>query len=165
MTLFDEFVPPMSHALASLSKVLDKAEAHATAKKIDPAVLMAARLYPDMFALTRQVQIACDQVRRGAARLAGREPEAVADTEQSFADLRARIASTLAVLKALTPADLDGADKRTYTFKAGPTEVSFEGANYIRFWILPNFYFHMTSAYAILRHNGVELGKADFLGG
>jgi hypothetical protein len=165
MNLYDEFAPPLCHALGSLSSVLAKAEAHAAARKTDEGAYLGARLFPDMFALTRQVQIACDQVRRGAARLTGQEPASVPDTEASFADLRARIASTLAVAKALTPAAMEGADKRTYTFKAGPKDVSFEGAAYIRYWILPNFYFHMATAYGILRHNGVEIGKADFLGG
>lgn len=165
MSLFDEFVPPLAHALSALSRVLEKGEAHAAARRIDESVFLSSRLYPDMFALTRQVQIACDQARRGAIRLAGREPDSVPDTEASFADLRARIARTIAALQALTPADFDGAEARTITFKAGPRDISFTGADYIRRWILPNYYFHATTVYAILRHNGVELGKADFLGG
>ncbi len=165
MSLYDEFVPPLAHALGALSRVLDKAEAHCTARKIDPAILLGSRLYPDMFALTRQVQIACDQARRGSVRLAGGEPASVPDTETSFADLRARIALTVEALDALSPADFTGAEARTISFKAGPRDLSFTGADYIRRWILPNYYFHATAAYAILRHNGVELGKADFLGG
>ncbi len=165
MSLYDEFVPPLAHALGALSKVLDKGAAHAAARRIDESVLLSARLYPDMFALTRQVQIACDQARRGAIRLAGKEPEPIPDTETTFADLGARIAGTIAALNALTPADFAGAEARTVTFKAGPREITFTGADYIRRWILPNYYFHATAAYAILRHNGVELGKADFLGG
>ncbi|MFO1173743.1 MAG: DUF1993 domain-containing protein [Paracoccaceae bacterium] len=163
MALYDEFVPPLSHALKGLSAILAKAEAHAEAKKIDPSVLLSARLYPDMFAFTRQVQVACDQARRAIARLKGQEPESVPDTETTFADLRARIAGTVAALEAVKPGDFDGAEARTITFKAGPAEMSFKGLDYIRSWILPNFYFHKTAAYAILRHNGVELGKADFL--
>ena len=165
MSLYENFAPPLAHGLTALSKILDKAEAHCAAKKIDPAALLAARLYPDMFPFTRQIQIACDQARRAIARLKGEEPASVPDNEASFAELKARIASTVAQLKALSPADLAGAEGRTISFKAGSREVSFNGDNYIRQWILPNFYFHTTTAYAILRHNGVELGKGDFLGG
>lgn len=165
MALYDEFVPPLSHGLKGLSSVLAKGEAHAAAKKIDPSVLLASRLYPDMFNLTRQVQVACDQARRGVFRMKGQEPDSVADNEASFADLRARIASTVAALDAVKPADFAGADARTISFKAGPAELSFSGTDYVRRWILPNFYFHKTAAYAILRHSGVEIGKADFLGG
>lgn len=165
MTIYESFVPPLSHALKSLSKILTKAEAHAAAKKIDPAVLLQSRLYPDMFPLIRQVQIATDHARRGAARLSGQEPAPVADTETSFAELRARIDSTLAILAALTPESFAGAEDRTVSFKAGPIDLSFKGANLVSFWSLPNFYFHMTTAYAILRHNGVEIGKGDFMGG
>ncbi len=165
MSLYDDFVPPLSHGLKALSNVLAKAEAHCEARKIDPSVLLAARLYPDMFPLTRQVQIACDQARRGAVRLKGGEPESVPDTEVTFTDLKGRIANTIASLAALKPADFEGAEDRTVTFKAGPNDMSFKGADYIRYWILPNFYFHTATAYGVLRHNGVELGKADFLGG
>lgn len=165
MSLYDNFVPPLSNGLRALSKVLAKAEAHCAAKKIDPAVLLASRLYPDMFALTRQVQVACDQARRGSYRIRGAEPVGVPDTETTFAELRARIEGTLAVLAAMTPADFEGAEARTVSFKAGPRDMSFKGADYIRSWIMPNFYFHCTAAYCILRHNGVELGKADFMGG
>lgn len=165
MSLYDEYVPPLSHGLRALSNVLKKAEAHCAARKLDAAVFLNARLYPDMFPLTRQVQIACDQARRGAVRLSGGEPASVPDSEATFAELQARIAATIAGLAALKPADMDGAEDRTVTFKAGPRDMSFKGADYIRYWILPNFYFHSTTAYAILRHNGVELGKTDFLGG
>lgn len=165
MSLHDEFAAPLAHGLSSLSKILDKAAAHAEAKRIDPAVLLSSRLYPDMFPLTRQVQIACDQARRGIARLKGEEPASVADNETTFDELKTRIATTIAALKSLSAADLAGAEARTISFKAGPAELSFLGEAYVRQWILPNFYFHLTTAYAILRHNGVELGKADFLGG
>ena len=165
MSLYEEFVPPLAHSLGALARVPEKAEAHAGARKIDQGIFLGARLYPDMFPLTRQVQIACDQARRGALRLKGAEPDSVPDTEASFADLRARIGRTIEALNALTPADFVGAEARSVTFKAGPREITFTGADYIRRWILPNYYFHATTAYAILRHNGVELGKADFLGG
>jgi hypothetical protein len=165
MSLNDEFVPAVTRGLSALSKILDKAAAHAEARKIDPAVLLSSRLYPDMFPLTRQVQVACDQGRRAVARLKGEEPASVPDTETTIADLKARIALSIEALKAFTPADVPAAEARTIRFKAGPAELSFTGTDYIRQWILPNFYFHLTTAYAILRHNGVELGKADFLAG
>lgn len=165
MSLYEPFVPPLSHALTALSKILDKAEAHAGARKIDPAVLLGSRLYPDMWPLTRQVQAACDMTRRGALRLTGQEPPSVPDTETTIAELKARIAATVAILDGLTPADFKGAEDRVISFKAGPREMNFGGAAYLYRWILPNVYFHLTTAYAILRHNGVELGKPDFLGG
>lgn len=165
MSLHDEFVPPLTRGLSALSKILDKAAAHAEAKRIDPSVLLSSRLYPDMFPLTRQVQIACDQARRAVARLKGEEPASVPDTETAIAELKARIALSIEALKGFTPADVPAAEARTISFKAGPAELSFTGTDYIRQWILPNFYFHTTTAYAILRHNGVELGKADFLAG
>jgi uncharacterized protein len=165
MSLHAQVVPPLSHALKSLSKILDKAEAHCAARRIDPSVLLSARLYPDMLPLTRQVQIACDHARRGAMRLAGAEPAAVPDGETTFADLRARIALSLDALAGFKPADFDGAEARTLTFKAGHRDVTFKGGDFVPYWLVPNFYFHMTTAYAILRHNGVEIGKSDFLGG
>jgi hypothetical protein len=165
MSLYDEFVPAVARGLSALSKILDKAAAHAEAKRIDPAVLLASRLYPDMFPLSRQVQMACDQGRRAVARLKGEEPASVPDTETTIAELKARIALSIAALDDFTPADGPAAEARTISFRAGPRELSFTGTGYIRQWILPNFYFHVTTAYAILRHNGVELGKADYLGG
>ena len=165
MSLYDHYVPPLSHALKALSEILQKAEDHCAARKIDPTVLLTSRLYPDMFPLTRQVQIACDQARRGAVRLTGAEPGSVPDAEASFADLRARIAATLAALAIHGRDAFDGAEARTISFKAGPREMSFKGDDFVKYWTLPNFYFHMTTAYAILRHNGVEIGKTDFLGG
>lgn len=165
MNLHDLLVPTLSRSLNALKNVLQKAEDHCTARKIDPSVLLSLRLYPDMLPLTRQVQIACDHARRGANRLAGVEPASVPDTETSFAELRARIDLTLAVLAALTNDDLKGAETRTISFRAGPAEMSMSGDDFIRFWTIPNFYFHMTTAYALLRQSGVELGKTDFLRG
>ncbi|MGL4280551.1 MAG: DUF1993 domain-containing protein, partial [Albidovulum sp.] len=147
------------------SKILDKAEAHAEAKKIDPSVLLAARLYPDMYPLTRQVQIACDMARRGAIRLAGGEPPSVPDSETTFAELKDRIAATIAAISAVPKADVDGSERREVTIKVRGGDMTFSGLDFVRIWSLPNFYFHMTTAYAILRHNGVELGKSDFLAG
>jgi len=165
LSLYDFYVPPMLRGLSSLSKILDKAEAHAEAKKIDPSVFLSARLYPDMYPLTRQVQIACDSARRGAIRLSGGEPSSVPDNEASFADLRARIARTVADVGAIPASAFDGAESRELTIKVRGSDMTFSGLDFVRAWSLPNFYFHLTTAYAILRHNGVELGKPDFLAG
>lgn len=165
MSLYDLYVPPMLRGLSALSKILDKAEAHAEAKKIDPSVFLAARLYPDMYPLSRQVQIACDMARRGAIRLAGGEPPSVPDSETSLAELKARIAATIAAVGAIPASAFDGAGDRELTIKVRGNDVTFSGLDFVRAWSLPNFYFHLTTAYAILRHNGVELGKPDFLAG
>ena len=165
MSLYEPFVPPLSHSLKAMSRILDKAEAHASARKIEPSVLLGSRLYPDMWPLLRQVQAACDMTRRGALRLTGQEPPSVPDTETTLGELKARIASTVAILEGLSPADFKGAEDRTISFKAGPRDMHFTGTAYLHSWIIPNVYFHLTTAYAILRHNGVELGKPDFLGG
>lgn len=165
MSLYDYYVPVLLRGLSALSKILDKAEAHAKAKGIDPAVFLSARLYPDMFPLTRQVQIACDTARRGAIRLAGGEPPSVPDTETSFDELRARIAQTIDAVRALPEAAFDGAEDRSLTLKVRGSDMTFSGLDFVRTWSLPNFYFHLTTAYAILRSNGLELGKPDFLAG
>ncbi|HQU70339.1 MAG TPA: DUF1993 domain-containing protein [Albidovulum sp.] len=165
MSLYDLYVPPMLRGLSALSKILDKAAAHAETKKIDPSVFLAARLYPDMYPLTRQVQIVCDMARRGAIRLAGGEPPSVPDTETTVAELKARIAATIAAINAIPKADFDRAEERSLTIKVRGSDMVFSGLDFVRIWSLPNFYFHLTTAYAILRHNGVELGKPDFLAG
>lgn len=165
MSLHAELIPPVTHALHAFGAFLRKAQAHAEERKIDPAALLGARLYPDMYPLARQVQIACDMVNRGAARLAGQDPQTFADTETSFVELRGRIDRVIAAIGMFKEADFTGAEARTITFKAGSSDFSFTGADYLRIWVLPNYYFHMTTAYAILRHSGVELGKRDFLGG
>lgn len=165
MNLHDLFVPTLSNSLKALRNVLQKAEDHCTARKIDQAVLLNARLYPDMLPMARQVQIACDHARRGANRLAAVEPASIPDSEASFAELRTRIDTTLAILSGLTEDALKGAETRIISFRAGPAEMSMNGDDFIRFWTIPNFYFHMTTAYALLRHNGVEIGKTDFLRG
>jgi hypothetical protein len=151
--------------LRSLSAILDKAEAHAAARKIEPAALTAFRLYPDMFPLTRQVQIACDTAKGAVARLAGVEVPKHEDTEQSFAELKARIARTLDFIESVPAAKVDGSEEREVVLKLRSGERRFAGADYLLAHAWPNFYFHLTTAYNILRHNGVELGKRDFLGG
>ena len=151
--------------LNALSGVLDKAAAFAAAKKIDPAVLLNSRLAPDMFALTRQVQVATDLAKNGAARLAGVEPPRYEDNEKTIGELKARLAKTVAFFKTLDAKQIDGAADRQISFPLGPTNKGeMKGDEYLNHFVLPNVYFHLTAAYAILRHSGVEIGKRDFLG-
>ena len=157
-------LPVFEVGLNALSAVLDKAEAFAAAKKIDAAVLLRTRLAPDMFDLTRQVQTVTDQVRRGAARLAGVEPPSVEDTETTIEQLKARLAKTMAYLKTLDPKQIDACADREIKFPLGGATGQMKGADYLAYFVLPNYYFHLTAAYAILRHCGVEIGKRDFIG-
>jgi hypothetical protein len=149
--------------LNNLSSILSKAEQQAKAKGYDPAVLLNARLAPDMFALTRQVQIATDHAKGCIARLAGHQPETLEDTETTFAELQARIKKVLAIVEGYKPEQLDGSEAREITIKIPNSELKFTGLDYVHTWAMPNFYFHLTMTYAILRHNGIELGKQDFL--
>jgi len=158
-------LPVFRQMLDSLSHVLAKAEAHAAAKKIEPEVLLQARLFPDMFPLLRQVQIAADFAKGISARLAGAEVPSYEDNERTFADLQARIAKTLAFIDSLDPAQIDGSEEREIVLRPGtPKEKRLSGQSYLLNYGLPQFFFHVTTAYAILRHNGVELGKGDFMG-
>jgi len=158
-------LPVFEINLNALSGVLDKAEAFAAAKKIDPTVLLHSRLSPDMFDLTRQVQVATDGARRGSARLAGTEAPKVEDNETTIAQLKDRIAKTVAYLKTLDRAKIDASAEREITFPLGPEKKGhMKGDDYLNHFMLPNFYFHCTAAYTILRHLGVEVGKRDFLG-
>ena len=158
-------LPALTIGLNALSGVLDKAQAFATAKKIDPSVLLNSRLAPDMFSLTRQVQVATDLAKNGAARLAGVEPPRYEDNETTLDQLKARLAKTVAYLKTLDPKQIDGAADRQIIFPLGPTNKGhMKGDDYLNHFVLPNVYFHLTAAYAILRHLGVEIGKQDFLG-
>ena len=159
-------LPVFELHLNALAAILDKAEAYAAAKKIDPAVLLRSRLSPDMFDLTRQVQVSTDQARRGASRLAGAEAQSYEDNETTIAELKARLAKTVAYLKTLDGKKIDAAAEREIVFPLGPTTTgNMKGDDYLNHFLLPNFYFHVTSAYAILRHLGVDIGKRDFLGG
>ena len=159
-------IPTFEIGLKALSGVLDKAAAHAAAKKIEPSVLLQSRLSPDMFALVRQVQIVADQAKNGASRLAGVEAPRYEDNETTIDQLKERIAKTLAYVKTLDAKQIDAAADREITFPLGPTNKGhMNGADYLNHFVLPNFYFHMTAAYAILRHCGVDLGKQDFLAG
>jgi hypothetical protein len=162
--MFEAAVPPMARSLRNLAAILAKAAAHAEARGIDQAVLLQARLYPDMFPLVRQVQIATDIARRGLARLAGVESTAMEDNEASFADLIGRIETTLTSLAAFSPDQIDGTETKPIELPIRGETLHFSGQSFLLLFVLPNVYFHVTTTYDILRHNGVELGKRDFLG-
>jgi hypothetical protein len=164
ITMYDTLVPTANRMLGNLSSFLDKAEAFAAAKKIDATILLNSRLAPDMFPLTRQVQIAADMVKGAAARLSGTELPKFEDNETTIAELKARIAKTLAFVNSVDAAKFGGSEERDVTLQARTGDRHFKGLNYLRDYVLPNVYFHTTAAYAILRHNGVELGKNDFIG-
>jgi uncharacterized protein len=162
--MYQASTPRFINMLNALSTILDKAQAHAEARKIDPAALTTFRLYPDMFPLTRQVQIACDTAKGAVARLAEVDIPKHEDTEQTFADLRARIAKTVEFMQSVPASKIDGSEERTVTLKLRGQDTSFKGAAYLLGFAWPNFYFHIATAYNILRHNGVEIGKRDYLG-
>lgn len=165
LSMYQASIPVFLRMLGNLSAILDKAAAHAEAKKIDPAVLIKDRLAPDMLPFSFQVQTATDAAKGCAARLAGIEAPSFADTEATFPELKERIAKTIAFLQSVNAAQIDGSEERSITLKLRAGEFQFQGQGYLLHFALPNFFFHLTTAYAILRHNGVELGKADFLGG
>lgn len=164
VSMYDLSVPVFDRRLKALAAILDKAAAHTVAKKIDPAAFMTDRLYPDMFPFWLQVQAACDHAKNVTARLTGVEMPIFDQTEQTFDGLKERIARTLEFVNATEPAAFEGADTRTVTFVTGGKERQTTGLDYFLNSGLPNFYFHLTTAYGILRHNGVELGKRDFIG-
>jgi uncharacterized protein len=164
ISMYQASVPPIIRSLHNLITILDKGAAHAEAKKIDSTVLINSRLYPDMLPLSKQVQIASDVTRRGAARLAGLEAPAMADNETTFPALIDRIKNTIAYLETFTPAQIDGSEDKTIILPMGKESITMAGMPYLIVFILPNLYFHVTTAYNILRHSGVELGKMDFLG-
>ena len=164
ISMYQVSVPRLANMLKNLSVILDKAQAHAEAKKIDATVLTNARLYPDMLPMKRQVQIACDTAKGASARLAGVEVPKHEDTEETFPELKARIAKTIDLIQTFKPAQIDGSEEKTIRLKLGQREVDFKGMQYLLGHALPNFYFHVTTAYDILRHNGVELGKRDYIG-
>jgi len=152
------------HTLSNLSAVLEKGIAHAKERKFEPAVLLASRLAPDMFPLTRQVQIAGDIAKNAVSRLAGQDPPRFEDTEATFEELHARIARTIDYLKSIPASAFEGAETRDIKIKAGDRSLEFKGLQFLQQWAIPNVLFHATTAYDILRHNGVHLGKRDFLG-
>ena len=164
ISLYAASVPSFQVSLKALKGILQKADAHAVAAKVDASVYLQARLYPNMFPLVRQVQITCDFAKGCAARLAGIEMPKFDDNEATFADLQARIDKTLEFLGSVQPGQIDGQEGRDIEIKAGTRTLNFKGQAYLTGFVLPNFYFHATAAYAILRHSGVEFGKGDFLG-
>jgi hypothetical protein len=163
-TMSQASLPVFEIGLNAMSAVLDKAAAAAAAKKVDAAVLLNWRLAPDMFALARQVQVAADHAKNGSARLAGVEPPKFEDNETTIDQLKERLAKTVAFLKTLDAKAIDAASDREITFPLGPAKGHMKGSDYLNHFVLPNFYFHLTAAYAVARHCGVELGKRDFLG-
>ncbi|HUO93589.1 MAG TPA: DUF1993 domain-containing protein [Rhizomicrobium sp.] len=165
VSMYSASVPVYTQFLTALSNVLKKGAAFAEAKKIDPTVLINARIAPDMFALARQVQIATDHAKGSLARLAGVEPPKYEDTETTFDELEARIQKTLAYVKTFKPEQIDGTEGKEIVLTFGTQKFPFNGQTYLIQFALPNFYFHTSMAYAILRHNGVEIGKRDFMGG
>ncbi|HEX8438555.1 DUF1993 domain-containing protein [Archangium sp.] len=164
LSMYQASIPVFIRMLGNLSAILGKAAAYAEAKKIDPTFLIKDRLAPDMLPFSAQVQIACDSAKGCAARLAGIETPSHPDTETTFAELQARIAKTIDFLRSVSPAQIDGSEERTIVLKLRTQEVQYQGQAYLLSFAMPNFYFHITMAYALLRHNGLDLGKADFLG-
>jgi uncharacterized protein len=164
LSMYQASVPVIVRALNNLSAILEKGAASAEARKIDPAILIGDRLAPDMLPLSRQVQIAADVAVRGAARLAGVEFPSMPDTETSFAELRERIAKAIAFVESVPADKIDGSEERIVTMPMRDGEVTFAGQAFLLGFVLPNVFFHVTTTYAILRHNGVELGKQDFIG-
>jgi hypothetical protein len=165
LSMYAATVPPLRLMLKNLSTLLSKAQAQVEAKKIDPAAFLGARLFPDMLNFTKQVQIASDTAKGAAARLAGVDIPKFEDNETSFTELQARIDKTIAFLDTLTEAQFEGAAERKVVLALRERTLEFTGADYLTTWALPNFYFHVTTAYALLRHNGVEIGKTDYLRG
>ena len=165
ISMYAASAPVFKQMLGSLGDILGKAVAYAEAKKIDPAVLLQSRLFPDMLPLLRQVQIACDFAKGVSVRLAAAQMPVHEDTEQSFADLQQRIAQTLAVIESLTPAQFEGSEQREIVLRPGtPKERKMDGQAYLLSYGLPQFFFHVNMAYALLRHNGLEVGKKDYMG-
>jgi hypothetical protein len=165
MSFYDATVPAFLQILGSLSGILGKAEAHCKAKNIAPEVLLNARLYPDMLPFSKQVQMVCDFAAKGCARLTHSDVPSTPDTEKSFEELKQRLANATIYVKSFKPAQFEGADSRDVTFPIGPTNtLTLKGQQFLNAFAFPNFYFHAATAHGILRHNGVEIGKRDFLG-
>ena len=164
LSMYQASVPVLLHSLSAFEAILDKAAAHAEARKIDESVFIQARLAPDMFAFARQVQVATDMAKGGVARLAGLESPRMEDNETTFAELKARLQKTQDFIRTVEASQIDGSEDRDITLQAGPNTLNFKGQPYLLNFVLPNVFFHLTAAYAILRHNGVELSKRDFLG-
>jgi hypothetical protein len=164
ISMYQASAPRFTNILGNLSNILDKAQAHVDAKKIDPTVLTNYRLYPDMLPMKAQVQIACDTAKGVLARLAGMDIPVFEDNEVTLADLKARIAKTIAFIGTVTAAQIDGTEDKAIVIKRGDKETHYKGMQFLLGHATPNFYFHVTTTYAILRHNGVEIGKRDYIG-
>jgi hypothetical protein len=164
MSFHDAAVPDFLQILGSLSGILTKTEAHCKAKNIPPEVLLGARLFPDMLPFSKQIQLVCDFAGKSCARLTHSEVVSTPDTEKTFEELKARLAKTIDYVKAFKPAQFEGADTKDVTFPVGPSTMTVKGQQFLNNFAFPNFYFHATTAHGILRHNGVEIGKRDFLG-
>lgn len=164
VSLYNASVPVMLQMLGALSRVIDKAAAHCADRKIEPAALLTARLYPNMYMFQKQVQVACDWARNTAGRLAGVDVPKIADDEKTFDDLKSRIARSIEFLKAVDAAAVDAGADRDVKWAAGPNTREMKGVDFVHHQALPQFFFHVTTAYDILRHNGVELAKRDFMG-
>lgn len=164
ISMYQISVPVFTRMLTNLAAIIEKAAAHCEENKIDPAVLINYRLYPDMFAFAKQIQIATDAARNGTAYLAGEDPPKFDNTEQTFAELAERVKKTIAFVNTYRPEQIDGSEEKDVVIKRGETTVTYKGQAYLLNRVLPNFFFHITTAYDILRHNGVALGKKDYLG-
>ena len=164
ISMYQASVPRFINILGNLSLILDKAQAYADAKKLDPAALTTSRLFPDMLPMSAQVQIACDAAKGAAARLAGVESPVFEDTEKTLAELKARIAKTIAFLRTIEPVQIDGTEEKEIVIKRGDKETRYKGMQFLLGHATPNFYFHVATTYNILRHNGVEIGKRDYIG-
>jgi hypothetical protein len=164
ISMYQASVPRFVNILGNLSNILDKAQAHVDAKKIDATALTTYRIFPDMLPMSKQVQIACDTAKGVIARLAGVDIPAYEDNEVTLADLKARVAKTIAFIQTFTPAQIDGTEDKAIVTKRGDKETHYKGMQFLLGHAVPNFYFHVTTTYNILRHNGVEVGKRDFLG-
>jgi len=164
ISMYQLSVPRFVSTLTNLSNILDKAQAHVDARKLDPAALTTYRLFPDMLPLSKQVQIACDTAKGAVARLAGVEIPVHEDNEKTLAELQARIAKTLAFIQSVTEQQIDGSEDKDIVVKRGDKETHYKGLQFLLGHAIPNIYFHVTTAYNILRHNGIEIGKRDYLG-
>jgi len=164
ISMYNVSIPVLIKMLGNLDAILDKTIAHAAARKIDEAAFVDARLFPDMFPFARQIRIATDMAKGAGARLAGIEIPKYEDNEKTLPELKARLHKCIAFLQTLTPAQIDGSEERAITLTAGKNTFNFKGLDYLNSWVLPNFYFHVATAYNLLRHGGLEIGKMDFLG-
>mgnify|MGYP006289656303 CR=1 FL=1 len=164
ISMYHACIPLLTKMLGNLETIVDKAIAHAAARKIDDAAFVEARLFPDMFTFARQIRIATDMAKGAGARLAGIDIPKFDDNEKTLPELKARLRKAIDFLKTLTPSQIDGSENKTISFTAGGNSLTFKGMDYLQSWVLPNFFFHVTTAYNLLRHGGVQIGKMDFLG-